>query len=284
MGLWAIDHQAGNGRQSFCFFVCLAEAILHRRNRRKAPDIRRFGRILPIVVSTLAKRCIVAVGLGLALSVGLWGQQQTLPVGSQPAPTDARMSPNGGYERPTAADTVHAILSDSVGPYPVILALGTAAIHQKTDNPPDWGQGAGAYGARFGSSMGITIAGNAARYGLAAAMNVNTLYYRCSCTGIGDRFRHALLSTIISRQRDSGERAFSYPNVVAPYAGTFTAVYAWYPRRFEAMDAFRMGNFNLLGTAGTNLVFEFLPRKVDDYLRSHHLSSSRITEAKTAKP
>lgn len=230
----------------------------------------------------------------MALAAGAHAQQQpppdapqpnaALPDSSRPAPTDARMSPNGGYQRPTGADTLHAILSDSVGPYPVFMALATAGIHQGTNNPPDWDQGAGAFAARFGSNMGVTLTGNAARYGLAAAMNVNTLYYRCSCTGAGARVRHAVLSTFVSRQRDTGERVFSYPNVVAPYAATFTAVYAWYPRRYEAMDAFRMGNFNLLGTMGSNLAFEFLPRKLDNYLRKHRLSSSRISEARTATP
>lgn len=232
----------------------------------------------------MIERYVAVVGLTLALAVGLRGQQPGPPDGPHPAPTDARMSPNGGYQRPVGADVLHAILSDSVGPYPVFMALATAGIHQATDNPPDWGQGTGAFASRFGSNMGVTVTGNAVRYGLAAAMNVNTLYYRCSCTRVGARVRHAILSTVISRQRDTGEPAFSYPNVAAPYAATFTAVYAWYPRRFEAMDAFRMGNFNLLGTVGSNLVFEFLPRKVDDYLRTHHLSSSRTTEARTSTP
>jgi len=37
-----------------------------------------------------------------------------------------------------------------------------------------------------------------------------------------------------------------------------TAVYAWHPARYGAKDAFRMGNYNLLGTVGSNIRFEFL--------------------------
>ena len=37
-----------------------------------------------------------------------------------------------------------------------------------------------------------------------------------------------------------------------------TAVYAWYPARYGAKDALRMGNYNLLAFAGENLALEFL--------------------------
>lgn len=236
--------------------------------------------------------------MGLILAAGLRAQttpeaaQPALPEAPQPAPADpvrpppgdARMSPYGGYERPTGPETLHAIVADSVGPYPVIMALGVAGFHQMTNNPPDWGQGWGPFAERFGSNMGVTLTSNAARYGLAAALNMNTLYYRCSCTDVKARIRHAVLSTFIARRRTTGAEVFSLPGVVAPYAGTFMAVYGWYPRRYGAEDAFRMGNYGLLGRVATNMVFEFLPRKLDAYLREHNLISTRTTQEKTSKP
>ena len=36
------------------------------------------------------------------------------------------------------------------------------------------------------------------------------------------------------------------------------AVYGWYPDRFGMKDAFRMGNYNLLGFVGANIAMEFL--------------------------
>jgi hypothetical protein len=39
-----------------------------------------------------------------------------------------------------------------------------------------------------------------------------------------------------------------------------TAVYGWYPIRFGAKDAFRMGNYNLLAYRGGNTVQEFFYR------------------------
>jgi hypothetical protein len=36
-----------------------------------------------------------------------------------------------------------------------------------------------------------------------------------------------------------------------------TAVYAWYPNRYNAKDALRMGNYSLLGYVGGNIALEF---------------------------
>ena len=59
-------------------------------------------------------------------------------------------------------------------------------------------------------------------------------------------------STLTARRGEDGHRVFSLPALVAPYAGAATAVYGWYPNRFGAKDAFRMGNYSLLAFAGEN--------------------------------
>src|ERR1700722_5346555 len=59
--------------------------------------------------------------------------------------------------------------------------------------------------------------------------------YSCECKGLFRRLGHAVISTVISRRGDDGHRIFSFPDLVAPYAGSMTAVYAWYPRRYDAM-------------------------------------------------
>jgi hypothetical protein len=51
-----------------------------------------------------------------------------------------------------------------------------------------------------------------------------------------------VISTFTTRRGDDGHRVFSVPALVAPYAGTMTAVYGWYPGRYDGRDGFRMGN------------------------------------------
>jgi hypothetical protein len=52
-----------------------------------------------------------------------------------------------------------------------------------------------------------------------------------------------------------------------------TAVYAWYPNRFGAMDAFRMGNYSLLAYIGSNIGLEFFYSGPHSLLARMHLNN-----------
>jgi hypothetical protein len=89
-------------------------------------------------------------------------------------------------------------------------------------------------------------------------MKEDTLYYSCECSGILPRFRHAVISTVTARHGMDGHRAFSMSAIVAPYAGSAVGVYGWYPDRYGAKDALRIGNYSFLGRIGGNVAMEFL--------------------------
>jgi hypothetical protein len=162
------------------------------------------------------------------------------------------------YTRPTAKMKLHNYLFDAFGPYPIVGAAAIAGVNQYEGTPPEWGQGANAYAHRFGSNLAIAGVTTTTRYALAKAFGEDTVYYRCECQGLFRRFRHAMISTVTARRGEDGHRRLSFPALAAPYAGTMTAVYAWYPSRYGAKDALRMGNYNLLAFAGENLALEFL--------------------------
>ncbi len=147
---------------------------------------------------------------------------------------------------------------DVIGPYPIIGAAFAAGINQAENTPPEWRQGAEAYGRRFGSDFGIAAITTTSRYVFAEAFREDTVYYRCECSGILPRLTHAAISTVTARRGDDGHRVFSVPSLVSPYAGTLSAVYIWFPDRYNAKDGFRMGNYNLLGFVGGNIALEFL--------------------------
>lgn len=182
--------------------------------------------------------------------------------------------PEAPQSRPPAKEAVRGFLTDSVGPYSIFMGAATAAIHQGTDNPPEWRQGFIGLSERFGSNMGITAAGNAVRYGTGWAMNADFRFQKCKCSGVMPRLGHALKSTAVAHRRSDGSAVPSLPNLFAPYAATTTAVYAWYPSRYGIKDAFRMGNYNLLGTVASNIVWEFMPEKAMKFLHRFHLSGS----------
>ena len=52
-----------------------------------------------------------------------------------------------------------------------------------------------------------------------------------------------------------------------------TAVYAWYPGRYDYKDGFRMGNYSLLGYVGANIALEFLYSGPYSWLTPMHLNN-----------
>ena len=177
------------------------------------------------------------------------------------------------YVRPTQKTMVINYTFDAFGPYPIVGAAFAAGINQLSNAPPEWNQGAKGFGKRFGSDFGIAVIGTTTRYGLAEAFKEDTLYYRCECSGMFPRLRHAATSTLTARRGEHGHRAFSFSALVAPYAGSMTAIYGWYPDRYGAKDAFRMGNYSILGYLGGNIALEFLYSGPHSMLTRMHLNN-----------
>ena len=196
----------------------------------------------------------------------------------------ALATPDLTYTRPTEATKLHNYVFDAFGPYPIVGAAFAAGIGQAYNTPPEWQQGSVGYGKRFGSGFGIAAVTTTARYGLAQAFRQDTLYYRCECKGVWPRLRHAVISTLSASQGNDGRRVFSFPALIAPYAGTMTAVYAWYPGRYNGKDALRMGNYTMLGYVGGNLALEFIYSGPHSLLSRMHLSNAHGAPGPGANP
>jgi hypothetical protein len=178
------------------------------------------------------------------------------------------------YTRPTQATMIRNYAFDAFGPYPVVGAAFVAGINQAGNAPPEWGQGVAGYSRRFGSDFGIALVGTTTRYGLAEAFKEDTLYYRCECYGVFPRLRHAMVSTLTGRRGQDGHRMFSVSALIAPYAGTMTAVYGWYPSRFGPKDAFRAGNYSMLAYMGSNIGLEFVYGGPHSLLARMHMNNA----------
>jgi hypothetical protein len=232
-------------------------------------------RTCPIILSALAIASLQTLAVA----------QSALP--NAPSPSSSSTSPpqpQPAYERPSEKILFRNYAFDSIGPYPLFIAAANAGIHQATDNPREWGQGFDGYARRGGSSYGISFVSTTTRYGLAEAFHEDTLYYPCACKGAWPRLRHAVLSSFTGRYGSDGHREFSVPSVVAPYAGTFTAVELWYPRRFGAGDALRMGSYSLLGYAVGNISLEFIYGGPHSLLAHAHLPIPTNTAPQTSQP
>jgi hypothetical protein len=182
--------------------------------------------------------------------------------------------PDLTYMRPPQATKLHNYLFDAFGPYPIAGAAIAGGINQQQNTPPEWNQGLEGYGKRFGSDFGIAAVTTTTRYALSEAFHEDTLYYRCECKGVFRRLSHAVISTFTARRGDDGHRVFSFPDLVAPYAGTMTAVYGWYPDRYDYKDAFRMGNYSLLWYVGANIGLEFIYSGPHSWISRMHLNNA----------
>ena len=228
------------------------------------------ARFHAIALICLATTAALAIGPALARSQSLVPSENS----SAAITTTSTAIPGLQYERPTQRTMVTNYVFAAFGPYPVAGAAFAAGIGQFTNSPPEWRQGVAGYSRRFGSEFGIAAVGTTTRYGLSQALREDSLYYRCDCRGVIPRFSHAVLSTFTARHGMDGHRVFSFPALVAPYAGSFTAVYGWYPDRFGAKDAFRIGNYNLLAYAGGNVALEFLYSGPHSLLSRMHLNNA----------
>jgi len=201
-----------------------------------------------------------------------------------PAPAIKYPPPDLVYKRTTEKTKLRTYLFDAFGPYPIAGAASIAGVNQSENTPPEWGQGARGYGQRFGSNLAIAAVTTTTRYGLAEAFREDTVYYRCECQGLFPRLRHAMISTVTARHGEDGRRRLSFPALVAPYAGTMTAVYGWYPDRYGAKDALRMGNYNLLAFMGENLALEFIyggPHTLFSHIHRPAISGTDSSSAST---
>lgn len=230
--------------------------------------------LLLLVIAELAAPSALAKAQSLRVS----GDSSNTVVSTTPAQPDLT------YTQPTQTTKLHNYFFDAFGPRPIVTAALVSGTNQASNAPPEWEQGAEGYAKRFGSNFGIGAVSVTTRYALAEVLKEDTMYYRCECTGVFPRLRHAVISTVTARRGEDGHRVVSFAALGAPYAGTMTAVYGWYPDRFGARDALRMGNYNLLKFVGGNIALEFLYSGPHYLLTRMHLNNAHGAPDPGLKP
>jgi hypothetical protein len=230
------------------------------------------------VKTQIGKTCAILLGaLAIANLVGLpvlARAQSRLDTGDSlnAAASIIPAQPDLAYTPPTETKMFHNYLSDAFGPFTMFGVALAAGYDQATNTPSEWKRGTEGYGRRLASEFGISTVSRTTNYALAAALKEDPSYYPCECKGVLPRLGHAVISSFTARRGEDGHRVFSFPALVAPYAGTLAAVYGWYPRRYDARDALRLGNYYLLVTVSGNIAKEFLSGGPHSWLSRLHLS------------
>jgi hypothetical protein len=166
--------------------------------------------------------------------------------------------PSPSYVPPTEAEKFRNYSWNALGPVALPGSSFAAAIDQGFNFPHAWGQGAGAYGARVASNLGISLVTATAQYSIAEAFHEDTAYYRCTCAGFLRRFWHAAVSTVAARRGGDGHTSLSLALTASPFIGPLTAANSWIPTRDGPNLGIHMGLHNLMGQFGQDQALEFL--------------------------
>jgi hypothetical protein len=133
-----------------------------------------------------------------------------------------------------------------------------AGVLQAADVPREWGQGAGAYGKRFGSTMAWSGIHSALAFGLDSTLHQDPRYFRSGGDGFWRRSGHALRGTILTRT-DRGAETLSTWRIGSAYGAAFLSN-QWYPDRLNtARLGFIQGSVTLGFDLLSNLGSEFWP-------------------------
>ncbi len=158
----------------------------------------------------------------------------------------------------TVADKFYFHAENAYGPLQILGVAAYAGILQEMNAPREWGQGAAAYGKRFGSSVAATGIHGALAFGLDTALHEDPRYFRSTDRNFFRRSGHAIRSTFVSRT-DSGGESVSAWRFGSDYGAAYLSN-QWYPGRLNtARLGFIQGSLSLGFDLVSNVGNEFWP-------------------------
>jgi hypothetical protein len=117
------------------------------------------------------------------------------------------------------------------------------------------GKGASGFGKRLGAGLASHTAGKTVEHAVAARLYEDLDYHRSNKRGFGPRLRHALVSTVVTRNTRTGKRT--------PAAGKISghaAAGAVSQGLLTGVSGASTAGVGLAAEAGTNFAREFWPR------------------------
>lgn len=164
-------------------------------------------------------------------------------------------------QTPDPLDVTGKLLYHAEATYSPSALLGIAAYAgalQEDNAPKEWGQGAGAYGKRFASTLAWSGIHGAIAFGLDSTLHQDPRYFRSQETGFWRRTGHALRGTLLTRT-DSGGETLSTWRIGSAYGAAFLSN-EWYPARLNTVRwGLIDGSITLGFGLASNLGAEFWP-------------------------
>jgi hypothetical protein len=174
-------------------------------------------------------------------------------------PTPTTTTPSsaavGGYTFPTASKLTEYWLWNVAGPKAMIGGAFTASWKTWVDtSPTEWHRGADGWRKRFGVALIDNSINQTSLMLLSSAMGQDPMYYRCACTGLWPRTKHAFKMSFVGRNHN-GDAVFSPAKIISPLTGPVVTRSTFYPASFGPSDGLRP--YYLVGGVAWNLIREF---------------------------
>ena len=167
-----------------------------------------------------------------------------------------------GMAQPTdSLDLTEKLRLHAENVYSPLSMAGSAAyagILQAIGTPEEWGQGAGAYGKRFASTVACSAIHSGLAFGLDSTLHQDPRYFRSLGTGFWHRTAHVLRGTILTRT-DRGGETLSTWRLGSAYGAAFLSN-QWYPDRLNTVRlGVLQGSLQLGFDFASNFGSEFWP-------------------------
>ena len=147
------------------------------------------------------------------------------------------------------------------GPATFVRAGVGAAFSEMTNRPSEWGRGADGLGKRLASSYGRHLVSTTVQVGVATHLHEDLRYFPADEKGFGGRLRHALLSTVMARNKDTGGQTLAAGRISGAFASGFVSR-LWFPERYHTVSSgMASGGISLGIDAGANVFREFWPKR-----------------------
>lgn len=200
---------------------------------------------------------MLVVSLAMAMASGLFGQAGALEAGRS-ANAATMAAPKPAYVPPTERERLRMYFKELVSPEAVVRSAAGAGIGQWRDVPHEWGEGGLGFGRRFASSYAEHIVRETLLFGSSSALHEDNRYIRSSESGVGNRLKYALESSVLARH-DDGTRHLTFAKI-GSFLGAAFISRTWQPAstRGPAHAGYDFG-ISMGASAGFNVVREFLP-------------------------
>jgi len=135
--------------------------------------------------------------------------------------------------------------------------LADTGLGYALNDPEEWGQAPGSFGARLGSNFGRRFVANSIEFGLGVALHEDARYRSAQLTSLPQRVWYATKAAFTARASE-GRTRLAYSRFGA-VAGAVLAGSTWRPTPASAPDLLAEIGFSLAGKVPDNLLDEFSP-------------------------